>query len=79
MELDANFAEALHVLDVPAKGFSIPLMMRDTLASLNRLERVRYEFFDTLREDEHEHLVPFASGIRAELGQNDAYIDIPGA
>lgn len=43
-ELDADFAEALWVLDQPPGRFDMAMMMRDTLCSLNELPDVRERF-----------------------------------
>src|SRR5215813_559259 len=49
-ELDADFAEALVVLDFPLRGIDVATMLTETLASLHRMP--------TLRDDLLLHLAP---------------------
>src|SRR5438477_22864 len=44
MELDADLAQALAVLDRAPSGLSLPPMVRDTLASLDAIAATRQEF-----------------------------------
>src|SRR5882724_12822056 len=46
-ELDADFAEALWVLDQPRGRFNLSAMVEDTLASLTRLAPARAAFLAT--------------------------------
>ncbi|MGH7340292.1 MAG: hypothetical protein ACREKH_07360 [Candidatus Rokuibacteriota bacterium] len=77
-ELDADFAEALHVMDTGPHGINIPSMLRDTEASLAEIDRARSEFLVSLSAREREELEARVSRVRAGLSMADAYIDIPG-
>jgi hypothetical protein len=46
--LDADFAEALHVLDFPTRGLDIRAMVADTRASLRRAPATRQRFLAEL-------------------------------
>jgi hypothetical protein len=78
MELDADFAEALHVMDLSPPGIDARAMLRDTLASLDELPETREEFLDSLDAKERKRLEAHISSVRAGLGPQAAYIDIPG-
>ena len=77
-ELDADFAEALWVLDQPRGRFDLTAMTRDTVESLARLPTVRERFlavFDGLTREQLEQRVQVTRG---GLSPDDAYLDIPG-
>ena len=78
MELDADLAEALMVLDRAPSGLSLPDMLRDTLASLDGLAAARQEFVATLRPADRDRLVLRAQVVRAMLDPGEAYNHIPG-
>jgi hypothetical protein len=78
MELDADVAECLHVLDMNASRFDVPLMVRDTLTSVARVQPTMAAFLDTIDGDERERVVARAEVVRSTLGIADAYVDIPG-
>jgi hypothetical protein len=78
LELDADFAEALWVLDQPPGRFDLAHMRRDTLASLARLPRAREQYLASLPPDERQRLLERAAVIRSDLTAEDAYLEIPG-
>lgn len=77
-ELDADFAEALAVLDHPPGGYDLAAMQRDTLASLNDLAAIETEFFDTLDAADRKRLSSRRPIVRAALDPSEAYSQIPG-
>lgn len=77
-ELDADFAEALWVLDQPRGRFDLTAMTRDTVESLARLPAARERFlalFDGLTRELLEQRVQVTRG---GLSPDDAYLEIPG-
>lgn len=77
-ELDADFAEALHVLDRPPFGLDWNAMIGDTRASLQRLEAAREAFLSSFNAATRAELVERAQSIRDALLPQDAYLEIPG-
>ena len=77
-ELDADFAEALHVLDWPNRGLDVRAMLADTLASLRRLAPTRQQFLDGLAPRALQPLEKQIATIRPMLTKVDAYHSIPG-
>jgi len=77
-ELDADFAEALCVLDQPARRLDWAAMTRDTLASLEDLEPARTYFLDLLPPADRTQLLPRVEALRSTLKPEDAYLQIPG-
>jgi hypothetical protein len=77
-ELDADFAEALHVMDIPPYDIDVYAMLRDTENSLATLAPARSEFLAKLEGVERRRLDARAAAVRATLLRQDAYIDIPG-
>ncbi len=77
-ELDADFAEALHVMDLAPGGIDVRTMLRDTEASLARIAASRAEFLDSLAGPTRKRLEARVPAVRATLLPQDAYIDIPG-
>lgn len=77
-ELDADFAEALFVLDKPPFGLDTKAMVRDTLESLEQMSLAREEFEDLLLPRAHRQLAKVESAIRDGLTVQDAYHSIPG-
>ena len=76
MELDADCAEALWILDNP-RGLNLRKMVRDTEKSLQRIPKVRSELLAKLPE---RVLIPLANHeaqILTTLTLQDAYRDIP--
>ena len=77
-ELDADFAEALWVLDQPRGRFDLTAMTRDTVESLARFPAARERFlalFDGLTRELLEQRVQVTRG---GLSPDDAYLEIPG-
>lgn len=77
-ELDADFAEALWVLDQPRGQFDLARMRRDTEASLTHLPLARERYLATLAPTERELLLARAATLRAALPPDTAYLEIPG-
>lgn len=76
-ELDADFAEALWVLDQRPGRFDMAMMMRDTLCSLNQLAEARERFlavFDLTTRAQIENRV---QATRSAIPAADAYLEIP--
>jgi hypothetical protein len=78
LELDADIAEALAVLDRPPSGLNLPAMVRDTLASLDEIAAARQEFVDTLHPADRDRLAVRIQVVRATLDPREAYNQIPG-
>ena len=76
--MDADFAEALHVMDLSPGGIDVRAMLGDTEASLARVAAVRAEFLATLDGPTRKRLEARVPAVRATLVPQDAYIDIPG-
>jgi hypothetical protein len=77
-ELDADFAEALWVLDQPPGKFDLSAMARDTLASLKRVRAAREAFLAVFDASTRAQLEARVQAIRSVLSLEDAYLDIPG-
>jgi len=77
-ELDADFAEALWVLDQPRGRFNLTAMVNDTLASLSRLAPARAAFLATFDDATCAALEDRAQATRTVLSPTDAYLEIPG-
>lgn len=77
-ELDADFAEALFVLDKPPPGLHTEAMVRDTLTSLGTLQEARENFLSLLPESSLQPLAALENDIRGALTPQDAYLGIPG-
>ena len=77
-ELDADFAEALWVLDQPRGQFDLVRMRRDTEASLARLPRTRERYLATIAPAPRLLLLDRAAAIRADLPPETAYLEVPG-
>src|SRR6516162_7786381 len=69
-ELDADFAEALHVLDFPLRGLDVRAMIADTHASLRRLLATRQQFLDGLPQRTLPPLQRAVATIRASLASH---------
>ncbi|MDP1912548.1 hypothetical protein [Brevundimonas sp.] len=78
IELDADVAECLHVLDMDAAGFDVRLMVRETLSSMERVEPTTAAFLETISSDLREQLIAHVEVVRLTLQPADAYLDIPG-
>lgn len=77
-ELDADFAEALYVLDQPPRDLDWRMMIDDTRASLARLPATREAFLSTFDEVTRAALEERVELTRAVLAPSDAYLEIPG-
>lgn len=77
-ELDADFAEALYVLDRPPRGLNWRMMIDDTRASLMRLPALREAFFATFAPSTRAALEERVELTREVLSASDAYLEIPG-
>ena len=76
--LDADYAEALWVLDQPGGGFNLAAMRRDTLAALDRLPLAQAKLRQKLPSRIHPRLHALESALRAALDPREAYHGIPG-
>jgi hypothetical protein len=77
-ELDADYAEALYVLDRPPGRIDWGAMIRDTRGSLGRLPALRDAFLATLDVPTRAALDERARLTRGVLSPSDAYLEIPG-
>lgn len=77
-ELDADFAEALYVLDRPPSGLDWKAMIGDTRASLQRLQAAREALLGSFDAPTRAELEERAQSIRDALLPQDAYLEIPG-
>ena len=77
-ELDADFAEALWVLDQPPGRFDWSAMVKDTLAALARLAATRDGFLGSFDAPTRARIEDRAQATRTVLAPEDAYLDIPG-
>jgi hypothetical protein len=77
-ELDADCAEALHVMDLPPGRLDLAAMVRDTMASLALLPAAREEFLTCFDGPTREKLQQRAAATRALLQPDEAYLGIPG-
>lgn len=78
MELDADLAEALWVLDQPKGRFDLRAMERDTVATLARIPASRREVLALLSVDDRELVVQCEKLVRPSLAPHEAYTDVPG-
>lgn len=77
-ELDADFAEALLVLDRPPGGLDWGMMLGDTRASLGRLPAAREAFLARFDGPTRAEIEERARQGRDALAPDDAYLEIPG-
>jgi hypothetical protein len=77
-ELDADCVEALWGLDQPPGRLSAKAMVRDTLASLERLPTLRNRLREGLPARARAALAAGEPVVRASLTLADAYTDVPG-
>lgn len=76
-ELDADFAEALQVLDFPTRGLDVRAMLADTRASLRRGPATRQRFLAHLAPRAGQPLQRWIATIRPALTREDARAMIP--
>ncbi len=77
-DLDADYAEALWVLDQPRGRFNLAAMRRDTLAALDRLPLAQEHLRQKLPSRIHPRLHALERAIRTALDPREAYHGIPG-
>lgn len=77
-ELDADFAEALWVLDQPRGAFDLTAMTKDTVDSLARLPSTRKDFLALFDGPTREILEQRVQATRDSLSPDDAYLEVPG-
>jgi len=77
-ELDADFAEALWVLDQPRGRFNLSAMIEDTWAALSRLAPARAAFLASFDDETKAAIEERAQATRTVLSPTDAYLEIPG-
>ena len=76
-ELDADFAEALHLLDFSTRGLDVRAMIADTQASLRRAPITRKHFLAELVPRAVTSLDGWIASIRPKLTREDARHSIP--
>jgi hypothetical protein len=77
-ELDADYAEALWGLDQPPGKFSLPAMLRDTLAALEQLNDACSRLRSNLPSRNQPTLSRLEASIRTHLNPAEAYNMVPG-
>ena len=77
-ELDADYAEALWVLDRPPKKFNVKAMLRDTLAALEQMPETVQRFRKNLPSRAHPKLETLETAVRKNLNPKEAYNMVPG-
>lgn len=77
-ELDADCVEALWALDRPAGSLDFKKMVRDTVASLDRLPNARENVRSRLRNADKSGVLSLEPLIRQRLDPLEAYNDVPG-
>lgn len=77
-ELDADFAEALAVLDHPTTGFDLVAFQRDTLAALDDLAAAKADFLAIIDAGQRARLDRRLPVVRATLDPREAYSQVPG-
>lgn len=77
-ELDADYAEALWVLDQPPGAFDLTTMAKDTVDSLELLSSARRNFLAMFDGPTSEVLEQRVQTTRSSLSPDDAYLEVPG-
>jgi hypothetical protein len=77
-ELDADLAEALHVMEQPSGRFDYAAMVRDTLASLDKLPAARERFLARFDAPTRVELAERVAATRGVLRPEEAYHSLPG-
>ncbi len=72
-ELDADFAEALFVMDNPPPDLDMRAMLKDTLASLEALPEAIKTFYKLLPEKYRRRLDSLKAAIRSAMTDREAY------
>lgn len=78
LELDADLAEALAVLDRPLGSLRVKDMVVDTQRSLRRVPQAQASFLGALEPEAHAPLQHARTAVHASLRPIDAYHAIPG-
>ena len=76
-ELDADCAEALWALEQPPRSLDFKAMVRDTLASLDKLPKAREQVRTRLPATATPRVLKLEKPIRASLHPAEAYNDVP--
>jgi len=76
-ELDADFAEALWVLDQPRGVFDLTAMMKDTVGALMRLPAAQKSFLAMFDDATRGILEQRVQAARSNLSPDDAYLEVP--
>ncbi len=77
-KLDADYVEALWVLDQPASSLDMHAMLRDTLAALEQLPQACSRFRNHLPSRAHPTLGMLEATVRKRLNPAEAYNMVPG-
>jgi hypothetical protein len=77
-ELDADYVEALCVLDQPPGSLNLKAMLRDTLAALEQLPSASTRFRKNLPPRAHPRLAQLEVTVRQSLLPAEAYSMVPG-
>ena len=77
-ELDADYVEALWVLDQPPASLDLHAMLRDTLAALDQLPEACARFRTHLPRRAHPKLTRLETTVRSSLDPAEAYNMVPG-
>lgn len=77
-ELDADFAEALHVMDLSPRTINIRAMLRDTEAAFSAVPEAWSGFLAILDPTDRTRFEKCTAAVRESLPPQAAYIDIPG-
>jgi hypothetical protein len=77
-ELDADYAEALWVLDQPPDTLDLRRMLRDTLAALEQLPEASNRLRRNLPSRAHPNLGRLELAVRQNLLPAEAYNMVPG-
>jgi hypothetical protein len=78
LETDADYAEALWVLDQVGGSLDRRAMLRSTLKALDQLPSTCSQFREQLPARAHPALEHLESNIRKELNPKEAYNMVPG-
>jgi hypothetical protein len=76
-ELDADYAEALWVLDQPPGRFKLRAMLRDTLAALERMPQLVTKFRKMLPLRAQSTFSSLERSVRKNLNPAEAYNMVP--
>jgi hypothetical protein len=77
-ELDADYVEALGILDQPTANYNLKAMLRDTFAALEQRHEAVERFRKNLPERAHPRLEALEAEIRRKLNPKKAYNMVQG-